>query len=220
PKTQSTNPACPNYVPPGQANSDTSAIPAPQGYFDSGAPADTRATLVPVPMPAAPEPATNVQPVSSPAYQLEPLPALLPTPTNGAVLAASEVKQPAAAAPAPVLGVPAKCTYATQAPLRTDVIIQGLPPISSVVAVSTAMALPEPTQMRAPVPAPAVPVPVWDKVNWYQASAPPRAALPAPAAADMVFATTIESTQTFYIPEGADGVFFGTRNVGAYQFGA
>ncbi|KAJ2076410.1 hypothetical protein H4R24_005712 [Coemansia sp. RSA 988] len=185
------------------------------------------------PQAPVPQPDVTADPESqmpTPSYVLSPLSLMLPTPTNKEVLAEATVLTTASRAvdPRPTAVAttePKKCAYHTQFPENTDVIIEGLPQI--------------PSPSILPMQMPAISVPLWENPAWYQAAFPiqqqpqwqqpqlPQAewewfstktATLAPTISGEFFAKAAESTQTIYIPDGAEGVFFGTRNVGAFQF--
>ncbi|KAJ2300978.1 hypothetical protein H4R23_006818, partial [Coemansia sp. Cherry 401B] len=143
---------------------------------------------------------------------LSPLLDILPTPTNKDLLAENEIIEPLLISS--VVDQPAKCVYKAQTPEITDVIVQGLPTASGIPATPLAM------------PA----IPGWADPYWYQPVAPTQppaaewtwiaepAAPAAPTVAGDLFTKATATRVTINIPDGADGVFFGTRNVGAYQF--
>ncbi|KAJ2847381.1 hypothetical protein IWW36_003882 [Coemansia brasiliensis] len=227
PKTQSSNPACPNYVPPGAVHSESNDSlvstreSESQEHLDvassgidnlhssqppTGAPASTApiAPALPDILPADPAP------TSSPAYHLSPLVAPLSSPTNKALDAENEIATPLLASSTTVR--PTKCNYVGQVPSPTGVIVEGLP---------------VPTNEPAlPQAVPAVPA-VWADPYWYPEAIPTQQRLDewawfnmeaAPTMAGQFFTEATASTVTVNIPDGAQGVFFGTRNVGAYQF--
>ncbi|KAJ2449839.1 hypothetical protein EV183_004652 [Coemansia sp. RSA 2336] len=226
PKTQSSNPACPNYVPPGAVHSESSDSPdlliesasqEPMDVASSGIDSLHSSRLssviaestVPI-APALPgvQPA-DPAPTSSPVYHLSPLAAPSSSPTNKALDAANEMNAPLASS-TPVR--PTKCNYVAQTPTSTGVIVEGLP---------------VPTNEPAlPQAVPAVPA-EWVDPYWYPAAVPTQQRLnewawfnveAAPTMTGQFFTEAVASTVTMNIPDGAQGVFFGTRNVGAYQF--
>ncbi|KAJ2798427.1 hypothetical protein H4R20_004829 [Coemansia guatemalensis] len=280
PQTQSSNPACPNYVPPGQAHSDTTdsseqadldqsvessimasnaeksvaitderssrapVAPAPQLETSSEMANSVEASISSTsiayartnqaPEAPVPQPDVTTGPESqtpSPSYVLSPLSLMLPTPTNRDILAEATVLTTASRAfdPKPTAvatAEPKKCAYHAQPAENTDVIIEGLPQTSSAIIM--------------PMQIPAIPAPLWEDPAWYQAAMPAQQQLQwqpqpqqpqaewewfatqtatlVPTVSGEFFAKAAESTQTIYIPDGAEGVFFGTRNVGAFQF--
>ncbi|KAJ2160656.1 hypothetical protein GGF46_002085 [Coemansia sp. RSA 552] len=257
PTKQSSNPACPNYVPPSKLFSEESNLEessdaesqdpsdvALYGIDSSVGIAGGRTAQVPA-LPAAPE-------TTMPAYQLSPLPPPLPTPTNRDLLAEATVRssnpgeQPAPMATmtptAEPMATPSKCVYMAQNP---SVIIDGLPFLSSAQqALATRPAAPAPwdgANWYQGAPAPAAPQPPAAEWAWFTAGQPapaipapimpapaipapimpaptPLAPVPAAPAENGVFTGATQGTVTFHIPDGAEGVFFGTRNVGAYNF--
>ncbi|KAJ2616852.1 hypothetical protein H4S08_000592 [Coemansia sp. RSA 1365] len=179
------------------------------------------------------QPVATANPVfqtSTPSYALSPLSLILQTPTNRDILAEATVVATASRAfnPSPTtvaIAEPRKCAHHTQPPENTDVIIEGLPQTSSAFIM--------PMQM------PAIPAPLQEDQAWYQAAMPtqqpqqpqpqqPQQPQPewewfatqtaafVPLVSGEFFAKVAEITQTIYIPDGAEGVFFGTRNVGAF----
>ncbi|KAJ2177921.1 hypothetical protein EV181_006379, partial [Coemansia sp. RSA 532] len=228
-QTQSSNPACPNYVPPGglpveniSSSSEESKWQEYSSIASSGIDTILSATSSPsavIPIaPAQPAPLVEVladpAPLSSsPAYKLSHFPVLLPTPTNKDLLAESMLAEPLLMTSASSLH-PTKCSYLAQAPENTAVIVQGLP-----------------IAPNQPAALPAMPAdPVWANPNWNQAAPPlqqpatdwslftAQMAPNAPAAPTMpgqFVAHATASTVTINIPDGAQGVVFETRNIGA-----
>ncbi|PIA16427.1 hypothetical protein COEREDRAFT_87126 [Coemansia reversa NRRL 1564] len=176
------------------------------------------------------QPAVTANPasqMSTPSYALSPLSFILPTPTNRDILAEATVITTASRAfesspTVSTIAEPKKCADYTQPRENTDVIIEGLPQTSSAFIM--------PMQM------PAIPAPLQEDQAWYQAAMPTQqpqqpqpqqpqlewewfatqtAAFVPPVSGEFL-AKVAETTQTIHIPDGAEGVFFGTRNVGAF----
>ncbi|KAJ2632011.1 hypothetical protein H4R22_001584 [Coemansia sp. RSA 1290] len=226
PKTQSSNPACPNYVPPGDVHSESSGSPnstiesvsqehldVASSGIDSLPPSHLSTAIAASTVPIAPAlPAVlpdDPAPTLFPAYHLSPLVAPFSSSTNKALDAANEIAVPLVSS-IPVR--PDKCNYMAQAPTSTGVIVEGLP---------------VPTNEPAlPQAVPAIPA-EWVDPYWYPAAVPTQQRLnewawfnmeAAPTMTGQFFTEAAASTVTVNIPDGAQGVFFGTRNVGAYQF--
>ncbi|KAJ2356329.1 hypothetical protein IWW50_005543 [Coemansia erecta] len=253
-QTQSSNPACPNYVPPGavQAEDSSSSSEASESQENSSIASDgidaaqsspawsltfSDAHIAPaLPVPSAEMPTDPTPPASSPAYRLSPIPELLPTPTNKDLLADKVLVEPLQTMATSSQRRP-KCSHLAQTPENADVIIQGLPVASNILPAPPAMqVIPATPAMQAMPATPAMPVmpanpewAEWTEIIWDQAAPPQQPAAewarftapmapPAPTVAGQFVAQAAANTITFSIPDGANGVVFETRNVGAYQF--